>query len=193
MGKAVGARLEFGMGHRLAGLRHDEGGLIGPGARVLARVHNGTLSPTNRVDHEFAKVRLPCCGFILVLLTAVNPVGTATGFVLSSNSGVMTTIRDLGQRGLVLWSLREGIDTSNATGRRVAGVLASLAELELELGRERRSAAREARRARGQSIGRPKALDAAKATLAQRMHTNGEPASPSRHKGGGPGYLRNRL
>ena len=47
---------------------------------------------------------------------------------------VMTTIRDLGERGIVLRSLREGIDTSNAAGRMVAGVLASLAELELELG-----------------------------------------------------------
>src|SRR6201988_2487966 len=54
---------------------------------------------------------------------------------------VMTTIRDLGERGIVLRSLREGIDTSNASGRMVAGVLASLAELELELGRERRAAA----------------------------------------------------
>jgi DNA invertase Pin-like site-specific DNA recombinase len=92
-------------------------------------------------------------------------------------SEVMTTIRELGERGMVLRSLREGIDTSNATGRMVAGVLASLAELELELGRERRSAAREARRARGQSIGRPKALDASKAALVQRMHASGENAS----------------
>jgi DNA invertase Pin-like site-specific DNA recombinase len=53
----------------------------------------------------------------------------------------------------------------------VAGVLASLAELELELGRERRAAAREARRARGQAVGRPKALDAAKTAVADRMHT----------------------
>jgi DNA invertase Pin-like site-specific DNA recombinase len=90
---------------------------------------------------------------------------------------VMSTIRELGEREIVLRSLREGIDTSNATGRMVAGVLASLAELELELGRERRSAAREARRARGQSIGRPKALDDAKAALAQRMHASGEPAT----------------
>ena len=81
---------------------------------------------------------------------------------------VMTAIRDLGERGIVLRSLREGIDTSNATGRMVAGVLASLAELELELGRERRSASREARRARGQSVGRPKALDTSKMALAQR-------------------------
>ncbi len=90
---------------------------------------------------------------------------------------VMATIRELGQRNMVLRSLREGIDTSNATGRMVAGVLASLAELELELGRERRAGAREARRARGQAIGRPKALDKSKAALARRMHSSGEPAS----------------
>ena len=90
---------------------------------------------------------------------------------------VMTTIRELGERGIVLRSLREGIDTSNATGRMVAGVLASLAELELELGRERRTASRHARRARGQSIGRPKALDQSKVALAQRMHASGESGS----------------
>lgn len=88
---------------------------------------------------------------------------------------VMTTIRDLGERDIVLRSLREGIDTSTAAGRMVAGVLASLAELELELGRERRSAARDARRARGQHVGRPKALDSDKAALARRMHAAGEP------------------
>jgi DNA invertase Pin-like site-specific DNA recombinase len=90
---------------------------------------------------------------------------------------VMTTIRELGERGIVLRSLREGIDTSNATGRMVAGVLAGLAELELELGRERRTAARDARRARGQSIGRPKALTDEKAALARRMHESGKSAS----------------
>jgi DNA invertase Pin-like site-specific DNA recombinase len=89
----------------------------------------------------------------------------------------MTTIRELRDREIGLKSLREGIDTSNATGRMVAGVLASLAELELELGRDRRAAAREARRARGQHIGRPKALDEKKAALAMRMHASGESAS----------------
>ena len=90
---------------------------------------------------------------------------------------VMMTIRELGERDIVLRSLREGIDSTNATGRMIAGVLASLAELELELGRERRAAAREARRSRGQHIGRPKALDKSKAALAQRMHKGGESAS----------------
>jgi DNA invertase Pin-like site-specific DNA recombinase len=90
---------------------------------------------------------------------------------------VMATIRDLRDRNIVLKSLREGIDTSKATGRMVAGVLASLAELELELGRERRAAAREARRARGQHVGRPKALHKSKAKLARRMRASGESAS----------------
>jgi DNA invertase Pin-like site-specific DNA recombinase len=93
-----------------------------------------------------------------------------------SAAEVMTTIRELGERGIVLRSLREGLDTSDATGRMVAGVLASLAVLESELGRERRSAARDAHRAPGQSVGRPKALDSAKAGLAQRMHAAGESA-----------------
>ncbi|OBB38027.1 recombinase family protein [Mycolicibacterium fortuitum] len=87
---------------------------------------------------------------------------------------VMTTIRDLGQRGIVLRSLREGIDTSNATGRMVAGVLASLAELELELQRERVAAAKAARKARGGNIGRPKKLDADQLALAERMRASGE-------------------
>ena len=75
----------------------------------------------------------------------------------------------------MLRSLREGIDTSNATGRMVAGVLASLAELELELQRERRTAAKSARQARGLPIGRPKALTADEIALAERMRASGEP------------------
>ena len=75
----------------------------------------------------------------------------------------------------MLRSIREGIDTGNATGRMIPGVLASLAELELELGRERRSAAREARRARNQPIGRPRARTDAKREQALKLHAAGEP------------------
>lgn len=88
---------------------------------------------------------------------------------------VMTTIRELGQREIVLRSLREGIDTSNATGRMVAGVLASLAELELELGRERRSASKAARKARGLPIGRPKVLSEGQVRQARQLRDAGEP------------------
>lgn len=87
----------------------------------------------------------------------------------------MRDLGDLGERGVVLRSLREGIDTSTATGRIIAGVLASLAELELELGRERRAAARAARKARDLPVGRPRALDPGQVALAQRMRASGEP------------------
>lgn len=88
---------------------------------------------------------------------------------------VMLTIRDLVERRIILRSLREGIDTSNASGRMIAGVLASLAELELELGRERRTASRAARKARGLPIGRPRALTSDQIALAERMRVSGEP------------------
>ncbi|MCB0931245.1 MAG: recombinase family protein [Mycobacterium sp.] len=88
---------------------------------------------------------------------------------------VMCTIRDLGQRQIVLRSLREGIDTANATGRMIAGVLASLAELELELQRERRAASKSARKARGLPIGRPKALTDRQVRQAEQLRATGEP------------------
>ncbi|GFG68088.1 putative resolvase [Mycobacterium kubicae] len=92
-----------------------------------------------------------------------------------SAAEVMTTIRDLLARDVVLRSLREGIDSSTPTGRAVMGVMASMAELELELQRERRSAAKAARQARNLPIGRPRALSADQAALAERMRASGEP------------------
>ena len=91
---------------------------------------------------------------------------------------VMTTIRELGERGIVLRSLREGIDTSNAAGRMVAGVLASLAELELELvgvsvGRR---LGRRGGRGASPSVVRKLSMFR-KLALAQRMHASGESAS----------------
>lgn len=70
---------------------------------------------------------------------------------------VMMTIRELGTSCSVLFERASTPPTLPVAWW--PALLASLAELELELGRERRSAAREARRARGQSLGRPKALD----------------------------------
>lgn len=88
---------------------------------------------------------------------------------------VMTTVKELWDKAINIKSLREGIDTSNATGRMIAGVLASLAELELELQRERKAASRAARKARGMPTGRPKALSKDKAALVRRMRDAGEP------------------
>ena len=90
---------------------------------------------------------------------------------------VMTTIRELRDREIVCVHC---VKASTRRTRPVAwwpGCSPASPSLSLELGRERRAAAREARRARGQAIGRPKALDTSKAALARRMHTSGEPVS----------------
>ena len=59
----------------------------------------------------------------------------------------------------------------------VAGVLARLAELELELGKERRAASRQARISRGLAATKPIKLDAAQQKRLLRLYRQGEPVS----------------
>jgi DNA invertase Pin-like site-specific DNA recombinase len=58
--------------------------------------------------------------------------------------------------GIESVSLDEGVDTSTPNGRLVFGIMASLAEFERELIRERVRAGLDAARARGKRLGRPK-------------------------------------
>ena len=74
-------------------------------------------------------------------------------------------------------SLREGVDTSTPTGRAVTSIMATIAELELELGKERRAASREARVARGLAATKPMKLDAAQQKRLLRLYQHGEPVS----------------
>lgn len=80
---------------------------------------------------------------------------------------------DLTARGITVVALREGVDSSTATGRAIAAIMASLAELELELGRERRAASRSARRA--WSARHSSRLDAAQQARLVRLYRGGEP------------------
>jgi DNA invertase Pin-like site-specific DNA recombinase len=91
-----------------------------------------------------------------------------------SLSGIIRTLAELNERGVLLRSLREGIDTSTATGRMIAGIFGSLAEYEHSLINERAEAAREAARARGKQTGRPRALTPDQVRQAQRLRTAGE-------------------
>jgi DNA invertase Pin-like site-specific DNA recombinase len=61
--------------------------------------------------------------------------------------------------GVSFKSLREQFDTSTALGRLLLNLLASLAEFELELIRERVKAGMERARRQGRKIGRPKVTD----------------------------------
>src|ERR1700757_3291423 len=88
---------------------------------------------------------------------------------------VATALHELTTRGIHVRSLREGVDTSTPTGRAVTSIMATIAELELELGKERRAASREARVARGLAATKPMKLDAAQQKRLLRLYQNGEP------------------
>src|SRR6201997_2903868 len=88
-----------------------------------------------------------------VIVCAIDRLGRSV-------AEVTRTIAGLGERRILLRALREGIDTAAPTGRAVAAIMATLAELELELGRERRAASRESRRARQLPATRPAKLSA---------------------------------
>ncbi|HEY8717072.1 recombinase family protein [Pengzhenrongella sp.] len=91
-----------------------------------------------------------------------------------SLSGVIRTIETLTEAGVLLKSLREGIDYSTATGRMLAGIFAALAGYERELMHERAAAARAAARARGRHSGRPGKLTAAQVRQIRALRTGGE-------------------
>jgi DNA invertase Pin-like site-specific DNA recombinase len=94
-----------------------------------------------------------------------------------SVSEVATALHELTSRGVHVRSLREGVDTSTPTGRAVTSIIATIAELELELGKERRAASREARVARGLAATKPMKLDAAQQKRLLRLYQHGEPVS----------------
>lgn len=105
-----------------------------------------------------------------VVVTAIDRLGR-------SAAEVTRTIADLGQRRILLRALREGVDTGTPTGRAVAAIMATLAELELELGRERRAAARESRRARSLPTTKPHKLSPERQEQLRRLAATGEPVA----------------
>lgn len=90
-----------------------------------------------------------------------------------SMTHVILTIEELQSRGILVRSLREGVDFSQPVGKMLAGIFAALAEYERALIRERADAAREAARKRGRQTGRPRALDKAKVDQAWRLREAG--------------------
>ena len=72
---------------------------------------------------------------------------------------ILRTVKLLTERGVTLVSTTDGIDSSTAAGRMVIGVLASMAEFERELIKERTALKRETSRANGTRFGRPRKVD----------------------------------
>ena len=88
---------------------------------------------------------------------------------------VTRTIADLGERQIMLRTLRDGVDTATPTGRAVAAIMATLAEL--ELGRERRAASRHSRRSRQLPATKPPELSPERQDQLRRLAATGEPVT----------------
>ncbi|ASL14561.1 site-specific recombinase, DNA invertase Pin [Mycobacterium intracellulare subsp. chimaera] len=105
-----------------------------------------------------------------VVVTAIDRLGRSV-------AEVTRTIAELGEHRILLRALREGVDTGTPTGRAVAAIMATLAELELELGHERRAASRESRRARHLPATKPPKLSAERQQQLCRLAATGEPVA----------------
>ena len=87
---------------------------------------------------------------------------------------ILETVKKLTERGITLVSTTDGIDSSTAAGRMVIGVLASMAEFERELVKERTALKRQASRANGTKFGRPRKVDGTDhIATARRMKADG--------------------
>lgn len=82
---------------------------------------------------------------------------------------------ELDARGIQFKSLTEGMDTSTPAGRMLFHVIASLAEFERSLIRERVAAGVAAARANGRHGGRPRLMTPAKLRAARTLLDHGEP------------------
>ncbi|MFL0159522.1 recombinase family protein [Mycobacteroides chelonae] len=112
-------------------------------------------------------------------LAALEPGDTLTVWKLDRLGRdalqMLSTIKDLRDRDIVVRSLTDGLDSSTECGRMVMTILAAVAEYEVGLKSERAEAKRKLIRQRGGSLGgaKPK-FDAEQADAVRRAHANGE-------------------
>ena len=90
-------------------------------AGVNGRVFTDTMSGTRDDRPGLAELMAYARTGDTVTVVALDRLGR-------SLSGIVQTVKKLGERGIVLRSLREGVDTSTSTGRMVLGIFASLAD-----------------------------------------------------------------
>jgi DNA invertase Pin-like site-specific DNA recombinase len=144
-------------------------------------LHAAGVDVTQRLftDQRSGSARSRRPGLTAMMLAFARPgdtvVVTAIDRLGRSVAEVTRTIADLGERGIVLRALREGIDTGTSTGRAIAAIMATLAELELELGRERRASSRDSRRARRLPATKPPKLSLERQEQIRRLAATGEP------------------
>lgn len=90
---------------------------------------------------------------------------------------IVNTLHELTERGITVKSIHDGIDTLAATGRMMAGILASLAQYERELIKERTRPQARARPPIRREVRSALKLNADQAALARRMKASDETAA----------------
>ncbi len=88
-------------------------------------------------------------------------------------SEILTLIESLEKRGIILKSLREGLDYSTISGRLVTQILVSVSELERSLISQRTKAALAAKREKGIVGGRPRIHSEQKVDRARQLRSQG--------------------
>lgn len=116
----------------------------------------------------------------LATALAVLAAGEADGLVVSkldrlsrSAQDFANTMADAKKQGWALVALDLGVDTTTPSGKLMAGVMAQFAEYERELISTRTKDALAAAKARGQRLGRPRAIDAALLARVVDLHDSG--------------------
>jgi len=87
------------------------------------------------------------------------------------------TVERLAERGVGFRSLHEALDTTTAAGRLILGIFGALAQFERDLIRERTTAALAAKKRRGETLGRPRAMTPSQVAAAVKMLHDGEAPS----------------
>ena len=87
---------------------------------------------------------------------------------------ILVLIEQLEKRGVILKSLREGVDYSTISGRLVTQILVSVSELERAIISQRTKSALAAKREKGIVGGRPRKFDKAKVDLVRRLRSQGK-------------------
>jgi len=148
-------------------------------ARQLSelRDHGITKQRNLYVDHAVsgAKTSRPEFDRMLSDLEPGDRVVVAELDRLGRNTGhVITTVADLRERGIIVESIADKVDSSTDAGEAFMGMLAIIANMERRfIQRRTRSGLAEARK-EGRVGGRPRALDSDRAELAVRLSDEGK-------------------
>ncbi|MFK7952645.1 MAG: recombinase family protein, partial [Ekhidna sp.] len=102
----------------------------------------------------------------ILIVAALDRLGRRT-------SEVLLLIEELDTKGVILKSLREGVDYSTPSGRLVTQILVSVAEMERNMISERTKAGLEAARNCGKQLGRPPKIPTETKDLARKLVSQG--------------------